>query len=91
MKIKYRHKDKFGITGTIEVEGDLFVTKDKLGKDVFAGDKVKANGIIAIVNWDARECRYMLSTIPSLCEYPPALYDNMGSKFLWSDIGLIEE
>lgn len=68
-----------------------FVCKDKNGKGVFAGDKVKANGIIAIVKLDVRECRYMLSTIPSLCEYPPGLYDHMGSKFIWSDIELIEE
>lgn len=26
----------------VEVEGRLFVTKDSLGKDVFAGDKIKA-------------------------------------------------
>ena len=41
MLIKYKHKDKFGITGITEVEGRLFVTKDKNGKDVFAGDKVQ--------------------------------------------------
>ena len=77
----------------IELQWDtahLLVTKGKNGKDVFAGDKVKANGIMVIVKWDTRECRYMLSTIPSLCEYPPALYDNMGSKFVWPDIELIE-
>ena len=38
--IKYKHTDKFGITGTVEVEGKLFVTLDKNGKDVFAGDEV---------------------------------------------------
>jgi len=38
--IKYKCKDKFGITGIVEVEGRLFVTKDKHGNDVFSGDKV---------------------------------------------------
>ena len=42
MLIKYKHKDKFGITGTVEVEGRLFVCKSKNGKDVFAGDKIRA-------------------------------------------------
>ena len=38
--IKYKCKDKFGITGVVEVEGRLFVCKDKNGKDVLAGDEV---------------------------------------------------
>ena len=35
--IKYRDKSK----KIQEVDGDLFVTKDKNGKDVFADDKIK--------------------------------------------------
>ena len=40
--IKYKCVDEFGITGIVEVEGRLFVTEDKDGKDVFAEDKIKA-------------------------------------------------
>jgi hypothetical protein len=67
--IKYKCKDKFGITGIVEVEGDLFVTKDKNGKDVFAGDKVKYQKDIGgktgnyIVEWYTPKAGYILSGI----------------------------
>lgn len=41
--IKYR--DKSGQIHEIQ-DGDLFVTKDKNGKDVFAGDRVKSDTCI---------------------------------------------
>ncbi len=50
--IKYKCTDKSGITGTVEVEGRLFVTKDKNGKDVFAGDSVKSGKRILTIVWD---------------------------------------
>lgn len=68
-----------------------FVCKDKNGKDVFFDDKVKANGIVVVVMWDATECRYMLSSILNQCCYSSVLYDNMGSKFVWSQIELIKD
>ena len=38
-----------------------FVTKDKNGKDVFAGDRIRRiNGEPCFVEWFAEECRYVL-------------------------------
>lgn len=55
--IKYKDKDN----NIVEIEGKLFVTKDKHGKDVFAGDRVKRiNGEPCFVEWFADECRYVL-------------------------------
>lgn len=45
--IRYRNKN-----GEIhEIEGDLFITKDKNGEDVFAGDRVKAGNWYFEVIW----------------------------------------
>ena len=38
-----------------------FVTKDKNGKDVFAGDRIRRiNGEPCFIKWYAEECRYVL-------------------------------
>lgn len=56
--IKYKHKDKFGIIGIVEVEGQLFVCKDKNKKDVYAGDSVKSGKRILTVVWDKSDMQW---------------------------------
>ena len=82
--IKYKYKDKFGITGIVEVEGRLFVTKDKNGKDVFAGDKLLSkDGLRKYkVTWDERRCRWWLCGI----DKPWAV-----NEPVWEDYELIED
>lgn len=61
--IKYKCKDKFDITGIVEVEGRLFVCQDKNGKDVFADDKMRSkDGLRKYkVTWNDRRCCWYLS------------------------------
>ena len=56
--IKYKHINRFGITGIVEVEGRLFVCKDKNGKDVFAGDSVKSGKRILTIVWNEHKMRW---------------------------------
>lgn len=49
--IRYRDKSR----KVHEIEGDLFVCKDKNSKDVFAGDKVKSGKRVLTIVWD-KDC-----------------------------------
>ena len=82
--IKYKYKDKFGITSIVEVEGRLFVTKDKNGKDVFARDKLLSkDGLRKYkVTWDERRCRWWLCGI----DKPWVVNDPV-----WGDYELIKD
>ncbi len=85
--IKYKCVDEFGITGIVEVEGRLFVTKDKNGKDVFAGDRVKFySGVrlsgkkeIKVGTVIYKDCQFKIDNFPL----------SITTKFL--DIELIED
>ena len=64
-----KYKDAHGNIIVITDESHLFVTKDKNGKDVFAGDKVKYQKDIGgktgnyIVEWYTPKAGYILSGI----------------------------
>jgi len=84
--IKYRDK-----SGKInEIEGDLFVTKDKKGKDVFAGDKV---------NWKPEDIDELCQEEEELLEADVVggflVFDVEGTEFVeaskFKDIELIGE
>lgn len=78
--IKYRDKD-----GKVhEIEGDLFVCKDKNCDDVFADDKMRSkNGLRTYkVVWDGQRCRWWL------CGVDKAWAVN---EPIWEDYKLIED
>ncbi len=76
--IKYKHKDRFGITTTVKAEGRLFVTKDKNGKDVFAGDKVRnQDGFACIVKYYPKKFQWGL--------HNPKTTDKKGFCVTWCD------
>ncbi len=85
--IKYKHKDRFGITTIVKVEGRLFVTKDKDGKDVFEGDKIYVfnNKVSCTVIWSATHRGWAVQ----LSENPKGLPMSFIS-FYPRDIELIE-